>query len=106
MTAYVLEDSLSNDRQSGIRAMKTILDKHDDKFEGEHLVVELFHIGHLHMLEGEYDAGREYLRKAVRVRPTPVRTAAYLASTVSGEVYLQLTDTFTRVRDAVNCLRG
>ncbi|WP_277555016.1 SWIM zinc finger family protein [Halobaculum limi] len=67
---------------------------------------ERVRIAHLHMQEGEYDEGREYLRKAVRVRPTPVRAVAYLSSAVSGELYLQLTDAFTRVRDAVNCLRG
>jgi len=93
VTAYLREDSISNDTDALVRARERIVEKHRDRFDAETLARQLFWVGHGAVKTGDTRKGRTYLRRAVETDSRLLYLGALglslLGSGVYGRIYSQ-----------------
>jgi len=87
VTAYLREDSISNDTDALVRARERVVEKHRDRFDAETLARQLFWIGHGAVKTGDTRKGRTYLRQAVETDPRLTYLGALGLSLLDSGVY-------------------
>ncbi|MEF8814588.1 MAG: glycosyltransferase family 2 protein [Halovenus sp.] len=96
VSAYLREDSISNDSEALVRARERIVEKHRHRFDAETLARQYFWVGHGALKTGDTSTGRTYLRRALKTDPRTLYLGAFALSLLGSGTYRS---TYSRFKD-------
>lgn len=87
VTAYLREDSISNDAEALVDARERIVERHCDRFDTETLARQRFWVGNGAMKLGDTNRGRRNLLRAFTTDPRLLYLGAFAISLLGSAVY-------------------